>query len=242
MKNPLVVGYRGEIGSYILKGLIDFLPSAIPIKCVDCHDKEQEVRDRIKVADVIFLCVPLNLTMRFLLDWHKELEGKIVIEQTSLKRVLFGDPYYKTHLSKIDIRSMHILYRPSITDNAKDRVIVLIGDKEFWCTRDLTWFFNTGLNVDHFAYIDTWQEHDEEMARQQALVHRVILTLGQLVTEGLHYEKNTYISREVQRLAERIKGGDLELYQLIQSNPELPKMLGEFSSKLQAFDIKKHMK
>ena len=244
MKNPLVVGYRGEIGSYILKGLIDFLPSAIPIMCVDVHDKKEQVRQRILEADVIFLCINLKNTPDWIDELCVELKDKVVIEQTSLKSTIFSIEYMNKLITKYNIQmhSMHILFRPSITDNIKDRVILLLGDKEFWCTRDLTYFFNKGLDVDHFAYIDAWQNHDEEMARQQALVHRVILTLGEVVSEGLHYEKNTYVSREVLRLAQRIKSGDAELYALIKSNPGLPDLLKDFSSKLQTFDIKKHMK
>ena len=245
MKNPLVVGYRGEIGSYILTGLINFLPSAIPIKCVDVHDNIEEVRERIVKCDVIFLCIPLDLTAEFLLFWNQELSGKVVIEQTSLKGALFTSPFYlknKKLFDKIDIRSIHILFRPSITDNFKDRTIILIGDKEFWCTRDLTYFFNKGLNVDHFTYLHSWEEHDAEMALQQALVHRVLLVLGSQVSEGSHYEKNTYISRQVLRLSQRIKEGDYDLYAQIQQNPEIAQIVNEFTKNLLSFDIKNYMK
>ena len=47
MNNPLVCGYKGEIGSFILSGLLKVMPKALDIWCVDVNETESEVIDRI---------------------------------------------------------------------------------------------------------------------------------------------------------------------------------------------------
>ena len=37
-KSPLVVGYKGEIGSFILQGLLRTMPKALDILCYDILD------------------------------------------------------------------------------------------------------------------------------------------------------------------------------------------------------------
>ena len=61
-KNPLVVGYKGEIGSFILQGLLKTMPKAKDIWCFDINETEKDKIARIKKADYIFLCVPLQDT------------------------------------------------------------------------------------------------------------------------------------------------------------------------------------
>lgn len=134
MKNPLVVGYRGEIGSYILAGLIKYMPKALDILCFDLHETIKECKDRIRKADVIFLCVPAEKTPWFFLNYHKELDGKVVVEQTSLKAVLFDCENIRSYISGVEILSMHLLFRPSATPNVKDRNIALIEPKK-WMRR-----------------------------------------------------------------------------------------------------------
>jgi len=57
--------------------------------------------------------------------------------------------------------------------------------------------------------------HDRLMARHQALVHRVLLTLAaQLGDEA----SRTFVGQRVCELADRIRAGDPVLYKLIQEN------------------------
>jgi prephenate dehydrogenase len=84
MKQPLVIGYKGEIGSFILGGLLRLMPKALDIWCTDINETDEEVANRIKVSDVIFLCVPLQLTMSWILKHKLLLKDKILIEQCSL--------------------------------------------------------------------------------------------------------------------------------------------------------------
>jgi hypothetical protein len=66
MKQPLVIGYKGEVGSFVLGGLLRIMPKALDIWCVDVNETKREVEQRIKISDVIFLCVPLQMTLEWL--------------------------------------------------------------------------------------------------------------------------------------------------------------------------------
>lgn len=231
MKSPLVIGYKGEIGSFILQGLLRVMPKALNIWCYDINETEQEKIDRITKADVIFLCVPLDKTIDWFQRYSKFLKGKTVIEQCSLKEMLFK----KIKPNGFTLLSMHILFRPSATptNEVLNRNVALIkhsewsrykGDIEQITQSRIVWFSNIEI-------------HDATMAYQQALIHRVILTLGEMLT-GL--EGSTYISNKIKELSKRIQQGDIILYDLIQKNNFLPKTLGEFNKKLKNFDIKDH--
>jgi hypothetical protein len=95
MKHPLVVGYKGEIGSFILSGLLRVMPKALNIWCTDVNESDEEVASRIKIADVIFLCVPLQSTLNWLLKFKNLLKDKTIIEQCSLKEGLFENESIK---------------------------------------------------------------------------------------------------------------------------------------------------
>jgi prephenate dehydrogenase len=82
---PLVVGYKGEIGSFILNGLLKTMPKASNIWCVDINDSPDEVAERIKRSDFIFLCVPLDKTIEWVNVWKRLLKDKVIVEQCSLK-------------------------------------------------------------------------------------------------------------------------------------------------------------
>ena len=243
MKNPLVVGYRGEIGSYILQGLIKFMPTATNILCFDQAESIFEKHDKIKKSDVIFLCVPIDETEKWLDTWQGFLFDKIIVEQTSLKSVFFGSKKIETIIKShnLSVLSMHILFRPSSTPDHKDRNIALIGKQwadEKYCT--ISWFcsdFN-GL-FSQTCYFKSWQKHDEEMALQQAVVHRVILTLGEMI-DKLPY--TTYIGKQICSLKGRIQRGDYKLYKIIQENPYLAKRLKQFDIELKKFSVDKFMK
>jgi prephenate dehydrogenase len=227
MKNPLVIGYKGEIGSFMLNGLLRVMPKALDIWCVDVRETEEEVKDRIGKSDVIFLCVPLNVTMNWL-ESHKEmLQGKVIVEQCSLKEDIgiFED---------LDIRSMHILFRPSGTPNLDDRRVGLLRkqfDGNF--AKDIA-----DITQSKIVWYDNVEEHDKDMAVSQALVHRTLLLLGKQLSIC---KGSTYISKKVIELTERIKKGDLELYSSIQDNKHLHGHLEDFKLELEDFDISKHM-
>ena len=91
------------------------------------------------------------------------------------------------------------------------------------------------------SYLVTYKdvrEHDREMAKQQALTHRVLLSLGE-VLKGCN--GSTYISKKVVELAERIKKGNLGLYKAIQNNKHLQEHLERFEGQLEGFDIGNYM-
>jgi len=125
IKNPLVIGYKGEIGSFILSGLLKIIPKALQIYCVDINETDAEVRQRIEASDTIFLCVPFNLTVVWLIKWKPLLKNKLIFEQCSLKEWI-----YEHYVSKgLNIRSMHILFRPSQTPNLEDRCIGMFSSQ-----------------------------------------------------------------------------------------------------------------
>lgn len=243
MLNPLVIGYKGEIGSFILQGLLKVMPKASNIWCVDIGDSKEEILKRIRKSDVIFLCVPLQFTVQWFLDWGSELKGKIVIEQTSLKSILFNNPKFKklNKIYNINILSMHILFRPSVTPDLNDRRILLINESawssgEGWEPAekviDISMIERITTSIGYFC--DSIDSHDSDMAIKQALVHRVILSLDNLLRDG---NINTYIGCRVNDLASRIARGDKELYKIIQTNPNLEKVIQKFKKSLDKFTI-----
>jgi prephenate dehydrogenase len=227
--SPLVVGYKGEIGSFILQGLLRLVPKALNIWCFDINESEREKIARIKKSDLIFLCVPIQETVDWLVKYNKYLKGKTVIEQTSLKSILYKNkklPIVKGYT----LLSMHILFRPSSTPNKEDRSVALI-DNINWETyiNDIKIITDTS----NIVVFKSWEDHDRSMAYNQALVHRVLLSLGDCLS-GIRGE--TFVSKKVKELVERIENGDKVLYNIIQKNEFLPKKLEEFNQNLKDFD------
>ena len=221
MKAPLVIGYKGEIGSFILQGLLRTMPKASNIWCYDINETEQERVNRIKKADVIFLCIPLEITSCWFDVYRKLLKDKTIIEQCSLKEMI------KIKHKDFKLLSMHILFRPSATFNKKDRSVLLI-DQEQW-SKELVQSIKD-ITDSEICWIDSCKKHDESMAYEQALIHRVILSLAS-VTEG-----KTYIGKRIFELRDRIKNGDPKLYKMIQGNKHLPKAVKEFNKNLKNFN------
>lgn len=231
MNNPLIIAYKGEIGSFILNGLLRIMPKALNIFCTDINETEQETNDRIKISDVIFLCIPMEQTLNWLKNRKEILQGKIIIEQCSLKEWLFTD----NTLKDLDVRSMHILFRPSQTPNLEDRKVGLIKgqfDEEFAniigqiTQSKVVWFENV-------------IEHDKEMAIQQALLHRTIMILGKELDKC---NGSTYIGKKILELRDRICSGNKELYRNIQGNKHLNEHLPRIEENLMNFDIDKMWK
>jgi len=215
LKRPLVVGYKGEIGRYILSCLLKNMDKAASISCFDTKETEMQKISRIKKSDTIFLCVPLQETVSWLLKYKKYLNGKLIVEQTTLKGIIFKGPM---QIRGLNYCSMHLLFRPSATPE-KDRAIAFISGQPrlrinpkevFECSKVLIF--------------DDWQAHDYRMAYEQALVHKVILTLA----ETLDRNPSTYISKQVCILADRIRRGDKILNKIIQGNPELDESVESF--------------
>ncbi len=245
MISPLVVGYKGEIGSFILQGLLRVMPKASNIWCVDIGNNRKETWERIKKADVIFLCVPIQDTVQWFLDWGSELKGKVIVEQTSLKSVLFNNPKFKklNKVYNINILSMHVLFRPSATPDLKDRRILLIN-REKWSQEEgyytddklIDTEMISNITESDFYYYYNIEEHDNDMAVKQALVHRVLINLDKFLRDG---NVNTFIGCKVNELASRIAKGDKELYKIIQSNLKTKEVVEKFKLSLNGFDIEK---
>lgn len=230
-KNPLVVGYKGEIGSFILQGLLRTMSKASNIWCYDINETRDEQRERINKADVIFLCVPMQETLNWFYDNQEFLQNKIIIEQCSLKEKICNELMFREKGFGFTLLSMHILFRPSATPNREDRKVAIIRNKLWMPYLDILQKMLDTSNLYDFA---DYEAHDKAMAYHQALVHRTLLVLNDMlaVTPG-----DTFISSKVSELARRIKKGDPKLYSLIQENKMLPKVLTEFNGRLRRFDI-----
>jgi prephenate dehydrogenase len=227
LKNPLVVGYKGEIGSYLLNGLLRIMPKALNIYCVDINETVKEVIDRIVLSNIIFLCVDINSTLNWIEKFKPYLKGKVIVEQCSLKEWI-----YESEITKdLHIVSMHILFRPSKTFDLKDKKVGVLKDQ---ATND-PGLINVieEITQAQIVYYDNVAEHDNVMALQQALIHRVLLTLSKTLrnTKG-----STFMSDKVEELALRIKQGNKELYRSIQHNKYLPNVLNQFAGNLDNFD------
>lgn len=232
--SPLVVGYKGEIGSWILQGLLSLMPKALNIWCFDINETEKEKIERIKKSDIIFLCVPMQDTIDWLIKYKKYLKGKIIVEQCSLKGFLHKTKKLKIgpvfNKSDFILLSMHILFRPSATPNRDDRRVAIIEDYRWDEFIDDIKIITGTKNL---VYFKTWEDHDRAMAYNQALVHRILLALGDCLS-GVPGE--TYISQKVKELIKRIESGNKILYSLIQQNEFLPKKLEEFNDNLANFN------
>ena len=243
IKSPLVVGYKGEIGSFILNGLLKEMPKASDIWCVDVNDDEEEVLSRIEKADYIFLCVPIEKTIAWLEEWETHLTDKFVIEQCSLKRTLFEQRIVKNR--RINFISMHLLFKPSGTPNASDRICLLWKDNRF-CNVGDNLIANLGSNISNMLNTimvydcKSFEEHDKVMALQQSLVHRIILALDKMTSKDKHAQ--TFVGKRVKELANRIKLGNPLLYGIIQANPHLEEVMKEFETELKNFNINNYMK
>lgn len=229
MKQPLVVGYKGEIGSFILNGLLRVMPKALDIFCVDVNETEEEVKERIEKSDVIFLCMPMNITLDWLVTYKELLCNKMLLEQCSLKEWLCNDMSVKD----LDIRSMHILFRPSGTPLKEDRRLALFDGQfnEEMVAKLL------GITDSYLVMYKDAEEHDREMAIQQALVHRTLLLLGEALD---NCKGSTYVSKKVKELSDRVKNGDVELYKTIQENKHLPDELNNFLKGFENFELEKY--
>lgn len=229
MNSPLTIGYKGEIGSFILNGLLRIMPKALDIWCVDVNETEKEVIERIKIADVIFLCVPMSITIDWLVSHKELLKDKMIIEQCSLKEWIYEDE----RVRGLDIRSMHILFRPSQTPNLEDRKVGLFNgqfdknmakDMADITQSEIVWYLNA-------------EAHDKEMAIQQALLHRTLLLLGDALKTC---KGSTYVSKKIIGLTERIQKGDLALYKSIQENKYLDGHLEKLRNGIDEFEIEKY--
>ena len=240
-KNPLVVGYKGEIGSFILQCLLKVMPKALNIWCFDINESEASRIARIKRSDYIFLCVPLRDTTKWLVRYKKYLKGKKIVEQCSLKSFLYEDKRFKD----LELIGMHLLFRPSGTPDPADRECIVIMDRQLHPGASLDWWENFIMTVQEMtksviSCYPNYKAHDEAMATLQAVTHRVILTLGELIsTEST--DGSTYVTRRVMELVKRIEAGNYNLYKRIQDNEHLPKPLKKFKRMLNKFELKDYI-
>jgi len=231
-KVPLVVGYKGEIGSFILQGLLKKMPKALNILCYDINETRIEQITRIKKSNIIFLCVPIEKTI----DWFDQnmflLEGKIIVEQCSLKKFLYeyltGKKWY------FQLYSMHLLFRTSINPDIKDRNCIIYNNDNYYPNIRYFSQYIASIIDTKIDFFNSIQDHDCLMAQQQALVHRVLLTLGEQINT---HTSTTYIGKQVLALTERIKSGDPTLYKLIQENEYVQAEVDTFISNIKKFNI-----
>lgn len=224
MIKPLVVGYKGEIGSFILAGLLRIMPRANEIYCVDINDSHYQVKKRILAANHIFLCVPMEETIPWLNKYKLYLKNKVVIEQTSLKSWAFN-LNLKKEFPKVTFIHMHILFRPSET-KTEDRAVLLVHQiwKGFqqihWLLQDIV---GTKIQLCQSIAI-----HDKYMAYHQALVHKVIVRLADQIKYLPH---KTYISSKICELSDRIMRGG-KLIKQLQMNPDASEAMKSFKDSL----------
>jgi prephenate dehydrogenase len=133
---------------------------------------------------------------------------------------------------------MHILSRPSNTPDKKDRSVALI-DYDQWIGSLRLVNAVKEITDSQIVWFSNRKVHDMTMAYQQALVHRILLIMGDML-RGLPGE--TYISKRVKELEQRIRLRDPILYKLIQKNQYLPEVRKDFNKRLRSFNITKEMK
>ena len=224
-KNPLVVGYKGEIGLFILGRLLRNMPKAKNIWCTDVNDSRKDTVERIKKCDAIFLCVPIECTACWLSEYRKYLKGKLIIEQTSLKGYIHNCKC--KCLKGLTVLSMHLLFKPSGTPNRADRAVGFL-DKSYFQYKDTCDFIAEMCECAETVKFQDFDHHDYRMAVEQTLLHRSILVLDKMLgTNG-----RTFIGQKIRELATRIKTMNPVLFEIIQSNEHFPEVLKEFKKEL----------
>ncbi len=229
IRAPLVVGYKGEIGRFLLAGLLEDQPKANDIYCVDVNNSEEDVRERIEKSDFIFLCVPLQYTASWLGTYGDCLGNAVVVEQCSVKSFLYDLPEF----ASVKLLSMHLLFRPSATP-VSDRRCLVFGERlEPGVVSDFADYvgraFKTSVVELNGEGEPAHVVHDRLMARHQALVHRVVLALASRLDA---VEARTFVGQRICELADRVKAGDPILYKMIQENPLAAAELEEFVESL----------
>ena len=167
------------------------------------------------------------------MEHRKQLKGKLIVEQCSLKEWLYTDK-----LKEFNIRSMHILFRPSSTPNLPDRRVGLFEDQWSHIPEVLSQSDIRKITQSEIVWYKDAKAHDKDMAIQQALLHRSLLVLDRMLV--CFCGGSTYISQRVSELADRIRKGNLELYTRIQQNPYEIEVQKTFIKMLEQFDINKY--
>jgi len=244
MKRYLIVGYKGEIGSFLLQGLLRVMPKALDIFCVDINETEEEVTERIEKSDIIFLCVPYNQTVDWIIKYQELLKNKTIIEQCSRKEWIYNDKRLKelkhiigSFINPGCLKSMHILFRPSQTPDLKDRDVVILRSPSDFSSDELLMI--ESITQSKLVFINNPEEHDREMAIQQALVHRTIISLGNRLEKG---KCSTFIGKKIIELKDRIMKGNKELCDFIQQNEYIDSPNNWLQSDMREFTIDKYWK
>ena len=231
MKKYCVAGYRGIIGSYILRGLLKHLPVAVDIQCFDIYDTEEDKLKRIKESDVIFNCVSFNHTMPFLEKYKEQLKGKIVVDQTSWKSEVYA---WSKKNYDVKVYFMHILYNPETTPR-EDRQVVFFGNHMYHNWNDIfdtniVSFISKGLEafsieIDEALDISI-SDHDKLMAHQQPEFYDMINNfIEQSWKIGADYETRNF--KELIKIRNRIKKMKPDLKEGLYRNPYYKKRMGE---------------
>ena len=132
---------------------------------------------------------------------------------------------------------MHLLFRPSATP-VEDRTGLAFSSRidgpilQAFC-REIEEALKTPMSLIEPDGEPSHVVHDRIMARQQALVHRTILTLADSLED---VRMRTFVGKRICELADRIRAGDPVLYRMIQENPHLPMVLEEFEARLRRFE------
>jgi len=245
--SPLVVGYKGEIGSFILQGLLKVFPKATNIYCIDVNETYKEQIDRVKKSNIIFLCVPIDQTVDWLIKFKRFLKNKVIIEQVSIKKIIFNDKRFE-QIEHLNIKSMHILFKPSMTAN-HERSIALINPEKarylstkvnrYWddYVDDFREMFNL-INTNDIIFYHDYEQHDRDMSIQQALVHKTLLILNSMLQNT---SSGTFVSRKIRELCNRMMVGDRNLYRIIQEEASSNDIEEYFVTLFKDFDIKKYL-
>jgi prephenate dehydrogenase len=134
--------------------------------------------------------------------------------------------------------SMHLLFRPSATAIEDRRGLIFADELSPALVEEFLAYsrraFRTNMAMLKGDGEPSYRLHDRVMAREQGLVHRVILTLAESLDEKA---TQTYVGQRVCELAQRIQGGDPVLYRIIQENPFLDAEVTGFQDRLGSFVV-----
>ena len=163
-----IIGGNGRMGSFFKKMFLSDNIEVL-ISDVDTRITNRELAER---ADIIIICVPIDVTVRVISEINPVLtKDKLLLDITSIK----VEPVNKMLESQADVIGMHPMFGPTIPTTVNQTLILTPGrDTHGWINILQEYFKKKGMKVK----ITTTEQHDKIMSLIQVLIHFNSIAIG----------------------------------------------------------------